>query len=161
MKNTTPTCTLATSTTLGNIRPIAVTDAADSMMPTPTSATWTNWKVSFEIAVTNPSNYLGVNPSVSASVVNAVTGSVYAKTASAYSASVLGVSTDSTLVTASSTSSTSGDCTPLIAWGVNPLLAANIALGAAVFSEVLCIGAAGAVTGGVFSNCFNAFDAAD
>lgn len=104
------------------------------MMP----SAWTNWIVAFEISVTNPSNYLGVSPSVTCAIVNAYNGNVIARTASALSASVLSVSTDTTKVTASSTASTSGDCTPLVAWGVNPLLAANIKLGAGVFSEVYC-----------------------
>jgi len=127
------------------------------MMP----SAWTNWIVAFEISVTNPSNYLGVSPGVSCSIVNAYNMEVIAKTGSALSATVLSVSTDTTKVTASSTSSTSGDCTPLIAWGVNPLLAANIKLGAGVFSEVLCMASAGAMLTATFSNCFNAFDAAD
>lgn len=97
-------------------------------------STWTNWEVAFTISVTNPSNYLGVSPNVNLAIVNAYNGNVIAKTSSAHSSSVLSVSTDTALVTATATATaTTGDCTPLVAWGVNPLVAANAALGAGIF----------------------------
>jgi len=55
MKTKTPTCTQTSSNTDGTVLTIAVTDTADSMMP----ANFTNWVVSFDISVTNPSNWLG------------------------------------------------------------------------------------------------------
>lgn len=157
MSTVAPTCTTTSSTTDGNVLTIAVTDENDSMMP----STWTDWTVIFTVSVTNPSNYLGVSPSVTAMIVNAYNGNVVAKTSSALTESDLSVSTDTALVTASSTSSTSGDCTPLVAWGVNPLTATNIALGAGIYSDPFCIAAAGASAGSTWSNCFNSFDTAD
>jgi len=56
-------------------------------------------------------------------VVNANNGMVHAKTTSALSASALTVITDTALVKATILATTAtGDCTPYIAWGINPLL---------------------------------------